>query len=51
METQMLVLWGAIQHLKGVKKTVFIFNRIKRGNSYEVWTLAGKQLSERHQAL
>lgn len=27
----MLVLWGTIQQLKGVKKTVFIFNRINRG--------------------
>ena len=51
METQMLVLWGAIQHLKGAKKTVFIFNRIKRGDSYEVWTPAGRQLSGRQQAL
>lgn len=46
----MLVLWGTIQHLKGVKKTVFIFNRIKSGDSYNVWTLAGRQLSGRCQA-
>lgn len=46
----MLVLWGTIQHLKGAKKTVFIFNRIKRGDSHKVWTLAGRQLSGRCQA-
>jgi hypothetical protein len=29
--TQMLVLRGTIPQLKGVKKMVFIFNRIKKG--------------------
>lgn len=45
----MLALWGTIQHLKGAKKMVFIFNRIKREYSYKVWTLAGRQISGRCQ--